>query len=80
MICPINLKLECDGILQIYFFSLWPHIISLDFQKETKCKPNFLCVWVGGFWVWGGGLVLIFSLVLHQFQLLHFDPQKFELK
>ena len=56
MICPINLKLECDGILQIYFFSLWPHIISLDFQKETKCKPNFLCVWVGGFWVWGGGV------------------------
>lgn len=39
-----------------------------------------VCVGGGFLGLGGGGLVLIFSLVLHQFQLLHFDPQKFELK
>lgn len=68
-----------------YFKFIFSHhgftsFTSLDLQKETKCKPNFVCVWGGR---GGGGCVggcLEISLVLHHFQLLHFDPQKFGLK
>lgn len=54
-------------------------LLLLTFKKKLNAS-QILCACGGEGGGGVGGGCLEFSLVLHHFQLLHFDPQKFGLK